>query len=444
MSGTALAVPLISEFLIDSSSGLKDEDGDEEDWIEIYNPELTAVDLGGYALTDDEADLAKWVFPAGVTVEPRGFLVVFVSGKDRVVVGSELHTGFKLGGERRFLALVAADGATVVSQYGPGYPEQFEDVSFGLQQTGETATSTLLESGDACRLLVPTADIGRSWVDEGFDDGSWRAAATGVGYEDGSGGYELLFGAGGDVKAEMNDITGTVYVRVPITIDRPLSVSKLVLKMKYDDGFIAYLNGVRVEDRNAPDSPAFNSLAGGQNPDGNATSFEEFDITGFAPLLHAGENVLAVHGLNDGLGSSDMLMVPEIEVVELTEPELGDEGFLPTASPGAFNGETFEGFVRDTKFDVGRGFYEEPFDVTITTETEGATIRYTTDGSDPTATGGTEYSGPVRVSRTTVLRAAAFKEGFDPTNTDTQTYLFLDDILTQNANGSAPPNWPSG
>ena len=120
--GTSEAVPIISEFLVDNSSGLKDEDGDEEDWIEIYNPELTAVDLGGYALTDEAGDLAKWVFPAGVSVEPRGFLVVFASGKDRKVAGSELHTGFKLGGDERFLALVAPDGATVVSQYGPGYP----------------------------------------------------------------------------------------------------------------------------------------------------------------------------------------------------------------------------------------------------------------------------------------------------------------------------------
>lgn len=438
------ATPLISEFLVDNSSGLEDEDGDREDWIEIYNPELAAVDLEGYALTDDEGDLGKWIFPAGVTVEPRGFLVVFASGKDRAVAGSPLHTGFKLGSGGGYLALVAPDGATVVSQYGPGYPEQFEDVSYGLHQTGETATSTLLAAGDACRLLVPTVDIGDSWRDEGFDDGGWRAAATGVGYEDGGGGYDALFGPGGDVKAEMNDITGTVYVRVPVTVDRPLAVSQLVLHMKYDDGFAAFLNGEPVADSNAPDDLDFDALAGGQNADGNALTFEPFDITEFAHLLHPGENVLAVHGLNDGTGSSDMLMVPEIEVVELTEPVIGDAGFLPSASPGAFNGETFEGFVRDTKFDVGRGFFDAPFDVTITTETEDATIRYTTDGSEPTDTNGRVYTGPVRISGTTVLRAAAFKEGFDQTNTDTQTYLFLDDILTQNADGSPPPNWPAG
>ncbi|MCP5522541.1 MAG: lamin tail domain-containing protein [Verrucomicrobiales bacterium] len=105
--------------------------------------------------------------------------------------------------------------------------------------------------------------------------------------------------------------------------------------------------------------------------------------------------------------------------------------------------DVFGEFVADTRFNQDRGFYTEPFYVTITCATEGATIRYTTNGSKPTATTGTEYTGPLRISQTTVLRAAAFKEGLEPSNTDTQTYLFLDDVLTQAPNGAAPPDWPT-
>ncbi|MFP6873113.1 MAG: CotH kinase family protein, partial [Verrucomicrobiales bacterium] len=73
-----------------------------------------------------------------------------------------------------------------------------------------------------------------------------------------------------------------------------------------------------------------------------------------------------------------------------------------------------------------------------------ATIRYTTNGSTPTSTSGTIYNAPIRISRTTTLRAAAFKTGYFPTNVDTHTYLFLDDVRTQYANGAAPAGWPSG
>ncbi|MGI9242162.1 MAG: CotH kinase family protein, partial [Verrucomicrobiales bacterium] len=71
-----------------------------------------------------------------------------------------------------------------------------------------------------------------------------------------------------------------------------------------------------------------------------------------------------------------------------------------------------------------------------------ATIRYTTNGEKPTATTGTVYTGPITVNGTTTLRAAAFKTGFDPTDVDTHTYLFADDIITQSS--SAPPGWPAG
>ncbi len=90
-----------------------------------------------------------------------------------------------------------------------------------------------------------------------------------------------------------------------------------------------------------------------------------------------------------------------------------------------------ENFVADTKFSVDRGFFEAPFTVEITTDTTGAQIRYTLDSSLPTATHGNVYTNPLRIETTTVLRAAAFKSGYEPTNVDTHTYLFLEDVLRQ-------------
>ncbi len=96
--------------------------------------------------------------------------------------------------------------------------------------------------------------------------------------------------------------------------------------------------------------------------------------------------------------------------------------------------------VADTKFSVDRGFFESPFLLEISTATQGAQIRYTTDGSEPGPASGLVYSGPVVINRTTVVRAAAFKGGLDPTGVDTQTYIFLDDVVRQTGAGM-PADW---
>src|SRR5262245_4038537 len=78
----ANAAPIITEFLASNTTSLSDEDGQRNDWIEIFNPDGTALDLGGYRLTDESALPGKWVFPVGAIVQPGGYLVVFASGKD--------------------------------------------------------------------------------------------------------------------------------------------------------------------------------------------------------------------------------------------------------------------------------------------------------------------------------------------------------------------------
>ena len=67
-------------------------------------------------------------------------------------------------------------------------------------------------------------------------------------------------------------------------------------------------------------------------------------------------------------------------------------GYLPQPTPGAVNGEIVVGYIEDLGFDVERGFYDQAFDVTISSETPAATIVFTTDGSIPTLENGTQVS----------------------------------------------------
>ena len=130
----------------------------------------------------------------------------------------------------------------------------------------------------------------------------------------------------------------------------------------------------------------------------------------------------------------------------------GDIGYFRDATPGEANSNATDGFVEDTKFSVDRGFFDRPFTVDVTTTTIGATIVYTTDGSEPTLTNGTSVvaannASPVAtvsIDTTTTLRAVAFKSNYEATNVDTQTYLFLDDVVQQPRRPSGFPSSWSG
>ena len=117
--------------------------------------------------------------------------------------------------------------------------------------------------------------------------------------------------------------------------------------------------------------------------------------------------------------------------------------YFSEATPGETNSNSFIGLVADTSFSVDRGFYDAPFDVEITSATEGATIRYTLDGSEPSETNGLVYNGPIAISQTSTLRAIAFKPGMQSTNVDTQTYLFLDDVIQQTPASTIAAGFPS-
>ncbi len=171
----------ISEFMAVNDGPLADENGDFSDWIELHNAGTNTVNLDGWYLTDRATDLKRWRFPA-TNMAPNSYLLVWASNKDRRAPGAPLHTSFALNSDGEFLGLVKPDGVTVVSSYAPVYPPQVGRVSFGtpLQQ----ATTMLLTSGAPARVFVPLNDaLGNTWSAVGFDDSSWIAGPTGVGYE---------------------------------------------------------------------------------------------------------------------------------------------------------------------------------------------------------------------------------------------------------------------
>ncbi len=247
----------------------------------------------------------------------------------------------------------ASDNAPQFSQDGGAVPAGYNlkltapegEIYYTLNGTdprrpGEVAeTGKTILAGDAEKwALVPSADnggnaLGNKWRggSEPFDHDDWDSGNDGVGYDQNAD-YDPHIGL--DVDAEMNDINQSVFVRIPFRVsaaERKKS-NFMVLHMKYDDGFVAYLNGTRIASANAASNPAWNAGATGQHDDASAVTWVSFDAGKQINKLKTGNNILAIHGLNSGLGSSDMLINAELSLGQRTGAEIAD-GVLKYNSP---------------------------------------------------------------------------------------------------------------
>jgi hypothetical protein len=408
------ADPVISEFVASNQNGLQDEDGDRSDWVEIHNPDPVPVDLSDWYLTDNAANKTKWRFPA-VTVPAGGHLVVFASSKDRRVAGLPLHTNFALSAGGEYLGLIRPDGVTVASQFDPSFPAQFPDLSYGTPSN--VALATFFSQTATCQWIVPTstANPASTWRDPGFSAAGWNSAPLGIGFDTNTASVSYLpeIGAGGNTQAAMQAAANpTAYVRIPFTLAVGTEVVSLKLRVKYDDGFAAWLNGqpllsggVQVR-RNAPASLVWNSSATGTQPqDADSLVFVDFDVTESAGLLVEGDNVLAVQALNNGTSSSDMLFRPELVGEVTAAGSAGDPGYFSTPTPGARNGGSGSMVIpQNVTFSRESGTFTGTFNLTLGGAVAGQEIRYTTDGSLPTATSAL-YGAPLNVTTSTVVRA---------------------------------------
>ena len=161
------------------------------------------------------------------------------------------------------------------------------------------------------RAFVPTGPINDAWRGGAdFDDSAWISGTGGVGLERQSG-YQQFFSI--DLGSQMYNVNASCYIRIPFTVSGdPGTFNFMTLRMCYDDGFVAYLNGVEIQRALFTGTPAWNSVAGSNHDDAAAVIFEEFDVSAQAGLLRKGQNVLATQGMNSSTTSSDLLFNAEL------------------------------------------------------------------------------------------------------------------------------------
>jgi len=303
----------------------------EDDFIELFNPQSSPVDLTGLYLTDNPITQ-----PDKYQLRPLSF----IAGKDFAAFNADNqalsgHVDFRLSADTEMIGLFDAEINQIDKVlYGP----QTTDVSYGRVPDGtdnfqfmelptpgvanpligpaEEILTTIVPEDIDKRVLVPTEDIGEQWITKiHFDDSVWELCAGapgGVGFERTSGYQDFL---SIDLREQMYATNATCYIRIPFTLsaDEIAGLSGLTLKVRYDDGFVAYLNGIEVARRNFDGTPAWDSHASSSHSDSAAKVFEEIDISEFTGHLKRADNVLAIQGMNTSTTSSDMLISAELD-----------------------------------------------------------------------------------------------------------------------------------
>lgn len=247
-----------------------------------------------------------------------------------------------------------------------------------------------------------------------------------------NGGLSVV-GFGGDVHTDvqpaMLNANASIWTRTGFNVADAGSLSSLLFKIRYEDGFVAYINGQEVARQNAPASLDWNAAAASDRAIGLAFNYSTIDLSPHISAIQTGANTLAVHGLNDAASNGDFLVLPSLIASQGTiDPSI--RRYFTTPTPGTYNNAGYPGFAGKVQYNVASGTFSTNFSLTITTNSPTASIRYTTNGSAPTDTTGTFYTGPLSITGTTQIRARAFETGLAPGPVLSRDFIKLDSTTT--------------
>lgn len=223
---------------------------------------------------------------------------------------------------------IYVDGVRVSSQvgdftgglsFGAGSLSVGGTLSTGVQvvpgQMDELAVYDLRASGDAAAVSAKLAALATNHYRAVLTTNFGTAFAT-------------------DLRGSMLNQASSLYVRHEFVLTNAAGINRLTLRLKFDDGVVAWLNGTPILALNAPLNVGFDSAALSNRPSRLAVEFTSFDLSPFASLLTSGTNVLALQGLNTSATDPDFLLAAEL-TAEATVP---DTGYLVPPTPGQPNG----------------------------------------------------------------------------------------------------------
>ncbi|MBP6334649.1 MAG: CotH kinase family protein [Bacteroidia bacterium] len=423
---------MINEICPSNVSNKLNENGEYDDWIEIYNAGNAPVNMGGYGLSDEIGDPFKFIFPY-FELGPQQKVLVFASDQDRTDISNHWET---------------AVNAQTSWKYAEG-----------------------------------TSQPDTNWRNLSFNDAGWSSGSGGIGFGD------------GDDNTTISNCA-SVMMRKEFFVPDTGNIASAVFNIDYDDAFVAYLNGCEIARANIGvpgDRPSYNDYA---NSPHEAMMYQGHDPDSFYidanminALLRPGVNVLAVQVHNYQPNSGDLSAIPylsfgmlsstqtfsntpswfnapgfqyfqanfklsrEGETILLTDkfgvnldqqilsrmepnhstgrsPD-GDATWcvFTTATPLGSNGSStcYPGYASDPVFSKSEGFYSSSQSLSLSTSMGSAKIRYTTDGSEPTSNS-TQFNNSLSLNSTKTIRVKVFRSGYLPSPTFTKSYFINENI----------------
>ena len=375
----------INEFMASNATTICDSFGSYSDWIELYNSTDTDMDISGFGISDNLSQPMKYRFPDGSTIAAKGYLVVFCSGNEGMQNG-ELHAPFGLRSYGEDV-VIANRAGRIIDSY--SFKNQETDVSMARIPDGAGEFQSNSQSSPG----YPNTGAGYS----AFDAAN-RLPLGGV--------YISEFGGStGSVASDWVEIYNSTGSAVNLggygISNNPKNPAKWVfpdISIEPGEYLLLYATGSadKAQKKNLKLNFCISST-------GEALFF--FDPNGkLIDKLSAGR---MKSGQSYGRDGSD------------------NRYYYADPTPGAPNGKGYEGITQLPAFSVTPGIYDNAVTVAITAG-EGETIRYTTDCTTPNASSQV-YSGELSLSKNSVIRAAAFRDGYLSGDVATATYLFRSD-----------------
>ena len=380
----------INEFMASNASTVVGPDGSYCDWIELYNTTNAAVDLSGFGISDDLAQPLKYALPEGAKIEANGVLLIYCTGRETQDI-SKLEAPFALAAYKEAVVFSTKSGKILDSYE---YSGMQTDMSMARIPDG---------TGEFTVCAQPTP---------GYPNTNAGLAAFSAGLTYGTGNVVLSEAMNANYSyLKQADQEYYDWIEIHNTTAQPVSLSGYALsnnaknpaKWKFPDISLdagEYLV-VMASGKNISDAQKKNELA---------TNFK-LSGDGDIVLLFDGEGKIA-----------DKLLLGALSA----DTSYGRTGtqllYYDTPTPGQANTGGLPGYAETPVIELASGCYAGTQKVTISSPVSGATITYTTDGTEPTSSS-SAYTGPVTVSKTTVLRARAFTSGVFGSGTATASYI---------------------
>ena len=387
---------VINEVCASSITTLKDDDGEFSDWIELYNNSSKAIDLSNYALSDSSDKLIKWRFPKGAVIQPGGYYVVFASGKDRQASdGGWPHASFRLRSDGESVILSDIQGRLVDLVT---YDLLDSDASWGRDQESTGAFKVFTQPTPG----LPNTRSGQIAMDTNF----CLANTSGLYITEVMAGNKKLVGPG---------------VRNPYDYIEIYNMSGQAVNLK---GYGLSDNIKKPRKWQFPDITLENNSYLIIYCDTTQTTKDGvYYFTNFN-LSKSGEPVCL--STPDGT-ILDKVVVPQLYDNVSYGRTLGQAGlfYYSTGTPGYANGVGFTGFAPTPSFATAGGLFERQLEgesAVVINVPPNSIVRYTTDGTDPDE-GSPIYFEPIEIEKTTVLRARAYRDGVEPSQIVSQTYM---------------------